>query len=118
GSYQFEVSGSSKFSAFTTSLTAPAALINLTSPAKGDSISTSSDLVLNWNGGNASGGVLIVIAAQPPRPQWGPPQGPPGGFGGRPPDGDGHRGRGGGGFGPPPGDHPPRCDSTRAIVGT
>src|SRR5258707_11390230 len=124
GAYQFDVSGSSKFSAFTTSLTAPAALLNVTSPTKGDSVSTANDLVLNWNGGNTSTGVLIVIAAQPPPPPGGfggpPPDGlggpPPGGFGGPPPVGDGHGGLGGGGLGPPPGDHPPMCDSTRAIV--
>ena len=63
GTYQFEVSGSSKFSAFTTALTAPAALIDLVSPVKGDSISTATNLVLTWNGGNTTAGVLIVIAA-------------------------------------------------------
>lgn len=115
GTYEFEVSGSSQFSALNTSVTAPAALINITAPARGDSLSNPNDLTLTWQGGNSGSGIVIAIAPAPPRPPEGPPRGP-GEFGGPPPGGDRHMGPGGGGMRPPPGDHPPMLDSTRAII--
>lgn len=117
GTYEFEVSGSDNFTALRTTITAPAGLIDITSPAKGDSIDSANDLTLTWLGGNTMGGVVIAIVALPPRPAEGPLHGP-GGFDGPPPPpggGDGHRGPGGGGP-PPGGDHPPMLDSTKAII--
>ncbi len=95
GSYEFDVTGSSKFSAIQTTLTAPSALINITSPAPGDSISSSSDLTLTWSGGNTGSGVLIAIVPPPPRrPGDGGPGSPPLG------DDNGRMGPGGGFQGP------------------
>ena len=60
-SYSFEVTGSSLFSAINVSITSPPALINITSHANGQQISSDSDLVLLWSGGNPVAGVLIRI---------------------------------------------------------
>lgn len=116
GSYEFEVNGSAKFSAIKTTITAPAALLSITAPAKDASVSTSNDLTITWQGGNTNGSVLIAIPAPPARPSGdGPPQGGgehagPGGM--RPPGGPD-----GGKMGPPSGeDHPPMPDSSRAII--
>ena len=116
--YEFEVTGSDKFSALRTSITAPAALINISSQTEGQSINTANDLVLTWQGGNTSGRLVIVVAVPPPRPMNGPQGGMgqmgPGGM--RGPGGPGGPHGGGmmdprqGGFPPPP------MDSTRAIV--
>ncbi len=112
GTYTFDVSGSAKFSSFTTSVTAPSALIAISNPARRDSINTTNDLTITWSGGSASS-ILIAVAAQPPPPiGFGDPRGP----GGPPPVGGGPIGPGMGSMRPPPGDHPPILDSTKAIV--
>ena len=141
GQYQFDVSGSTAFTAMNVSITAPSALIHITAPAVGDSVNTSGDLTITWSGGSAGGNVLLNIAAVPARGMMGdslhrPPSGDslghrgPGGPGGP----GGPHGPGGGGMGhdgppqggPPPGGPPsggmgpgqggPRGDSTRVIV--
>jgi len=97
GSYEFEVTGSTNFSAMSASLTAPATLLDITSPVRGNSISTATDVTMTWIGGLSSSGVVIVVM---PRPEF---KGGPMGEGGP------HReGRAGG--------HPPMLDSTRAII--
>ena len=100
GSYEFEVTGSTNFSAMSASLTAPAALLDITSPVRGNSISIATDVTMTWMGGLSSSGVVIVVM---PRPEF---KGGPMGEGGP------HREGGPGG----PGGHPPMLDSTRAII--
>ena len=94
-SYDFEVSGSSSFSAGTFSIETPPGLITITSHADSDAVSADTDLVLTWTGGNPSGGVLVRVT---PMIFFGPegfaPCGP-----GRGPRDRGPMGRGGG----PPG---------------
>jgi hypothetical protein len=122
GAYGFTVSGGASFSAMEASLTAPAALVALTSPAKDATIATSGDLSVSWTGGSADGKILLVIAAEPERPAGAPA---PGGMPGPPPPG----GAPTGGMPPPPGGHdggmmppPPQMgggpgpDSARAII--
>lgn len=118
GTYEFEVTGSDKFSALTTSITAPTALINISSHTEGQSINTANDLNLTWQGGNTSGRLVIVVAVAPPRPLNGPQGGMgqmgPGGMRGPCGPGGPH---GGGMMGPPQGGfHPHPMDTTRAIV--
>jgi len=60
-SYDFEVTGSSSFSAGTFSIETPPGLIAITSQADSDAVSADSDLVLTWTGGNPSGSVLVRI---------------------------------------------------------
>ena len=50
--YQFEVTGSEVFAPITITLTSPAALMNITSPAFGEIINPDEDLTINWEGGN------------------------------------------------------------------
>jgi hypothetical protein len=61
GSYEFEVSGSESFSPVKVSITAPTALMNITSHANGDRVDGSSDLTITWDGGSADGGILIRL---------------------------------------------------------
>ncbi len=60
-SYEFEITGSSSFSAAKVSITSPPALINITSQANGQQVNADSDLALSWSGGNPVAGVLIRI---------------------------------------------------------
>ena len=60
-SYEFEVTGSSSFSAAKVSITSPSALITITSHANGQQVNADSDLALSWSGGNPVAGVLIRI---------------------------------------------------------
>ncbi len=60
-SYEFDVSGSSSFSAAKVSITSPQALINITSYTNGQQINGDSGLTLTWSGGNPVAGVLIRI---------------------------------------------------------
>ena len=117
GSYEFEVTGSTNFSAMSASLTAPAALLDITSPVRGNSISTVADVTMTWMGGLSSSGVVIAVM---PRPEF---KGGPMGEGG--PHREGGPGRSGGPHGSDgpgrmmgsgPGGHPPMLDSTRAII--
>ena len=114
GTYQFEVTGSAGFSAMNADISAPAALLDITGPAQRDSISSTHDLTVTWQGGNLNSGVLVAIAALPPAVR--PPQG---GFGDRGPSGPPPQGpgpMGGGEMGPPPGGDHPMLDSSRAII--
>ena len=128
--YSFSITGSSGFSALTASITVPPALLNLTNPQKKDTVDSSIDLTLTWNGGNDSSGVVVAVAALPP-PFFGKADddhdnnwkgdrgenedGGYGMFGGMHHDHHDHGGPGGG-FGMPPGGFPPMLDSTRAII--
>jgi hypothetical protein len=105
GSYTFEVTGSEAFTAVTANLTAPPALLNITSPVEGDSMDMSGDLVITWQGGYANAGVLVTVM-----PGFPPPGRPEGGRG--PGGGPGPGGNGVGIVGP--GMPPP--DSTKGIV--
>ncbi len=60
-SYEFDVTGSSSFSAAKVSITSPSALINITSYANGQLINADSGLVITWSGGNPVAGVLIRV---------------------------------------------------------
>ncbi len=60
-SYEFDVSGSSSFSAAKVSITSPSALINITSFANGQQVNADSGLAVAWSGGNPVAGVLIRI---------------------------------------------------------
>jgi hypothetical protein len=143
GTYEFDVSGSAKFSAFKASLTAPAGLLKITSPSEDQKIDTSADLAITWQGGDPNAAVLIRLMPQRPRMEndsgflHAPPpdsgrMGPHGGLGGRdwemrgaPPDrgrmgpgGERHEpgGPGGGMMGPPRGNGPPVPDSTKTVI--
>ena len=119
--YQFTVSGSGNFSALQISLTTPAALLSVTSPADSSVISASGDLTVTWTGGDPNTGVLVVVHTPPPHPED-----RRGGNDGDHHEGDGHTGPGGPGEGqgpppPPPGGEmggmpPPTFDSLHAIV--
>jgi hypothetical protein len=63
--YTFDISGSDKFSPLTASLVTPAALLDITSPHKKDTINTSNNLTITWTGGADTTGVVIAIAAIP-----------------------------------------------------
>jgi hypothetical protein len=60
-SYEFEVTGSSSFSAVKVAITSPSALINITSHANGQQVSADSNLTLAWLGGNPTGSVLVRV---------------------------------------------------------
>ena len=60
-SYDFDITGSSAFSAAKVSITSPPALINITSYANGQQINADSGLAITWSGGNPVAGVLIRI---------------------------------------------------------
>jgi len=60
-SYQFEVTGSSSFSAASVSISSPPALISITSQSNGQQVNADSDLALSWSGGNPVAGVLIRV---------------------------------------------------------
>ena len=61
-SYTFDVSGAGDVAPANYSLTAPAALMEITSHAKDDVIGTSEDLVLEWGGDSGSTVMLRVVA--------------------------------------------------------
>lgn len=64
--YEFEVSGSEAFAPITITLTSPSALMNITSPAFGDFIDPTQDLIINWDGGNEGKvGVRLMPAMRP-----------------------------------------------------
>jgi hypothetical protein len=93
GTYEFQVSGATGFSATTIAVTAPASLLDITSNNDNDAISSSNDLTVTWTGGSSSDSVIVRVVPHI-RPQGGP--GGPGGMGG--PGGGpggGHRGPGG-----------------------
>ena len=92
GEYEFDVSGSDQFAAVTLSVTAPSELMNITSHARGDTVSPEDDLVIEWSGG-ADGKVAITIAALSGECRGGEDK--PAGRKGR----EGRRGRRGGGHG-------------------
>jgi len=74
--YQFEVTGSENFAPITITLTSPAALMNITSPAFGEIINPAEDLTINWEGGNEGKvGIRLMPAFRPHR---GPGEGHPG----------------------------------------
>jgi hypothetical protein len=125
GSYQFEATGSTNFSALKASIAAPTALLAFQGISNGATISPTNDLVLTWNGGASSEPVLLTVAAMP-SPGGARMPGPDSLHG---PGGPPHRNRphgademddsefDGGGFGPPNiGDPPMPIDSSRAII--
>ena len=103
GTYEFQVSGATVFSATTIAVTAPASLLDITSNNDNDAIIASNDLTVTWTGGSSSDSVIVRVVPHL-RPQGGP-RGPggmggPGGPGGMGGPGGGHRGPGGPGGGP------------------
>jgi len=78
--YQFEVTGSEYFAPVTITVTSPAALMNITSPAFGDIIDPTQDLTITWEGGNA--GKVGVRLMPHLRPRRGHDGGPGGMYGG------------------------------------
>ena len=119
GSYEFEVTGSDKFSAIRTSVTTPSALLKIISHSDSQIVNLANDLTLRWEGGMTNGKVLLGFAAPPPHPAGGFGPGQHGGMG---PGGPGHRGGmgpggpPGRGFGPGQGGPPNPLDSSRAIM--
>jgi hypothetical protein len=109
GSYEFEVTGSDGFSAIRTTLTAPSALLKITSPAANQAVNPSNDLTITWEGGVAEGKVLLSIMATPPRPNGMSGPGDPNREGGMGPGGHHGGGRG-------PGNPPNPMDPARAII--
>jgi hypothetical protein len=78
--YQFEVTGSEYFAPVTITVTSPAALMNITSPAFGDIIDPTQDLTITWEGGNAGKvGVRLMPHLKPRRGHDGGPGGMHGG---------------------------------------
>jgi len=59
--YQFEVTGSGRFSPITLSLTSPDALMDITSHDHGNVIDLEQDLTVTWEGGNADGKVAVRL---------------------------------------------------------
>jgi hypothetical protein len=57
--YQFEVTGSDRFSPITLSLTSPEALMDITSHDHGNVIDPTQDLTVTWEGGNDDGMVAV-----------------------------------------------------------
>jgi hypothetical protein len=107
GTYEFQVSGATGFSATTIALTAPASLLDITSNNDNDTISSGMDLTVMWTGGSSTDSVIVLVVPHI-RPQGG--HGGPGGMGGpsgpagMSGPGGGHRGPGGpGGPGGPHG---------------
>ena len=82
--YQFEVTGSENFAPITITLTSPAALMNITSPAFGEIINPAEDLTINWEGGTEGKvGIRLMPDFRHRREHDG---GPGGGHGGPGPD--------------------------------
>ena len=78
--YQFEVTGSEYFAPVTITITSPAALMNITSPAFGDIIDPTQDLTLTWEGGNTGKvGLRLMPNMRPRRGHDGGPGGMHGG---------------------------------------
>jgi hypothetical protein len=67
--YTFNVSGSANFTAGTFSVTAPASLLALVGHADRDTVSRTSDLTVQWQGGSPTDSVLVRIV-----PHLRPPQ--------------------------------------------
>ncbi len=59
--YQFEVTGSDRFSPITLSLTSPDALMDITSHDHGNVIDPAQDLTVTWEGGNDDGKVAVRL---------------------------------------------------------
>ena len=59
--YQFEVTGSDRFSPITLSLISPDALIDITSHDHGNVIDPAQDLTVTWEGGNDDGKVAVRL---------------------------------------------------------
>jgi len=59
--YSFEVTGSDEFAPITITLVSPAALMDITNHSNGDEINLASDLVINWEGGNADGKIAVRL---------------------------------------------------------
>lgn len=76
--YEFEVSGSEAFTPITITLTSPSALMNITSPAFGDFIDPTQDLIINWDGGNEGKVGVRLMPAMRPRKGPGGMHGGPG----------------------------------------
>jgi hypothetical protein len=74
--YEFEVSGSENFAPISITLTSPAVLMNITSPAFGEVIDPAQDLTINWEGGNEGKvGIRLMPAFRPHRGHDGGPGG-------------------------------------------
>jgi hypothetical protein len=61
--YQFEVTGSDKFSPISFALTSPDALMDVTSHSHGDIIDPAQDLTVTWDGGTQDGKVAVRLMA-------------------------------------------------------
>lgn len=59
--YTFTATGSDQFSALTTSITAPASLLDITSHSIGDTVSGSNDLTVTWSGGKIDAGIALRL---------------------------------------------------------
>lgn len=88
GSYEFEITGSAKFAGFKASVTAPSALLAISSHTNDQAINVNSNLTLTWSGGN-SGNMMIRIHALKGKPEGGPRPG--GGGPGAVGQGGGHK---------------------------
>lgn len=85
GVYRFDVTGSAAFAAGSFEVTAPAALLDITSQNDGDTFDPASDLTVSWTGGTPEADILLRVV-----PHLRPPQ-----FEGRGPgEGGGHGGPG------------------------
>jgi hypothetical protein len=61
GAYAFNATGSSKFSAFATSLTAPPSLVSITGPSTQQAVDHTNGLTISWSGGFSNGVVLLSL---------------------------------------------------------
>jgi hypothetical protein len=61
GTYTFDVSGATQFTAGQFTITAPTSLLTITGHANGDTVSKSADLVITWTGGTPADSVLVRV---------------------------------------------------------
>ena len=67
--YEFEITGSSNFTALNFTLTAPNDLIHIDTPVEDSTINSNSDLTLQWSGGTSEDPIAIrLMPVQPPIP--------------------------------------------------
>lgn len=65
--YEFEITGSGNFTPLTYTLTAPMALVHVTTPVEDSTINTANDLTLQWSGGTTYDPIAIrLMPIQPP----------------------------------------------------
>ncbi|HSD63651.1 MAG TPA: hypothetical protein VLB50_07625 [Ignavibacteriaceae bacterium] len=65
--YEFEITGSDNFSPLTYTLTAPMALVHITTPVEDSTINPANDLTLQWSGGTSDDPIAIrLMPIQPP----------------------------------------------------